>query len=533
MSSTHLPLVLLIEDEEGHAVLMRRVLQENHFRVEWAQTLKQAKSFISKISPDLILSDMNLPDGRGMSIIKSHSKQDTPVLLITGLGDEATAVEAIKSGALDYVIKSPELFDDLPRIVNRAIREWRHILSKREMETVLRASEQKYREIVEAVSDWVWEVDRKGIITYSNPRATEITGYPVEELLGHSFHRFIANLNGDSRLVIEELYRHHKPIELWQTMIVHRNTGMPVCIETNAVPVFDSDQQFSGYRGIARDITTPKLAEDELRKAKETAENVNQLKSEFMANVTHEIRTPLSGIHGLAEILLETELSDAQRETVDLIIQSSDSLSAILATIMDFSRLNSGGFESERQCFALGQVLDDVLKVVSESARKKGLWFRDCIDSTIPENVVGDPTALKQILQHLFGNAVKFTQTGGVEFRVRLLMETATDAVIDFSVTDTGIGIPVEKQDIIFESFVQADGSVTRKYGGTGLGLAVTQKLVDILQGHIDVESEPGIGSTFRVGLPFRLHRPKHVLHDNCNDYSTTHQSLHLKESIS
>jgi PAS domain S-box-containing protein len=527
------PLILLVEDNDAHAVLMNRVLLENRFRVEWSKTLKQAQTALSQIKPDLIVSDMHLPDGQGLSLIKRHSKQDIPILLITGLGDEATAVEAIKSGALDYVIKSPEMFEELPRIVNRALREWDHIQSKRKTETELRASEQKYREIMEAVSDWVWEADSEGVLRYSNPRVADLIGYSAEELLGQSVLHFSSSARNKLEQDFKKFFSHPQPIEMWEVTLFHKILGKPVHLEFNATPVFDSAGTFAGYRGIARDITKPKLAEAELRRAKEAAETANRLKSEFMSNVTHEIRTPMSGIKGMAELLLDMDLSDAQRECVNIIIQSNDYLSVIVNTILDFSRVNSGGFESELQHFSLSRLLEAVRQTASESAGVKGLWFRDWVDSGVPDDVVGDSTALKQVLEHLLGNAIKFTETGGVEFRVLMLMEKASDVVIDFSVSDTGIGIPMEKQDIIFDSFVQADGSFTRKFGGTGLGLAITQKLVDIMGGHIQVESEPGSGSTFRVGLPFRLSSRNIFSHENCNIQNLISQGLPAKGTIS
>jgi len=260
-----------------------------------------------------------------------------------------------------------------------------------------------------------------------------------------------------------------------------------------------------------------KKAEVELQRAKEAAESASRAKSDFLANVSHEVRTPMNGIIGMTSLALGTELSREQRDYLELVKSSADSLLLVINDILDFSKIEAQKLALERVPFGLDDTLAETIRMLAYSAHQKGLEIAYEIDAAVPETLIGDTVRLRQIVVNLVGNAVKFTGSGEIVVRVRVDEVKGDTAVLHFSVRDTGIGIPEAKQRLVFEPFSQADGSTTRKFGGTGLGLAICARIVEMMGGRIWIESEPGRGSTFhftgRFGVspasgPVRLTSP-------------------------
>lgn len=268
-------------------------------------------------------------------------------------------------------------------------------------------------------------------------------------------------------------------------------------VMTTQVPLRDKNGRVTGLVGIGRDITHLKKVQEAMQKAREAAEAASQAKSEFLANMSHEIRTPLNGVMGMTDLALDTELTPEQREYLETVKMSGDSLLTVINDILDFSKIEAGKIDLEALDFNLRDSLESTLKTLAVRADEKGLELLCEVAPEVPEIVRGDSSRLRQIVINLVGNAIKFTDTGEIAVKVQAEAREGSDYVCQFTVADTGIGIPENKRQLIFKPFSQADTSTTRKYGGTGLGLTISTRLVEMMGGKIWVESEVGHGSQF------------------------------------
>ena len=280
---------------------------------------------------------------------------------------------------------------------------------------------------------------------------------------------------------------------------------------TTQVPLRDKDGRVAGLVGIGHDITELKKIQAEMQRAYEVAEAASRAKSEFLANMSHEIRTPLNGIVGMTDLALETKLDREQREYLETVKVSADSLLTVINDILDFSKIEAGKMDLEHVDFDVRDSLESALKTLAVRADEKGLELLCEVVPEVPEVALGDITRLRQVLLNLVGNAIKFTNEGEIAVKVRQGARDGRELVLHFAVSDTGIGIPKDKLEMIFDPFAQADSSTTRKYGGTGLGLTISSRLVRMMGGQIWVESEEGRGSHFHFTVRLQIADQKEI----------------------
>jgi len=360
----------------------------------------------------------------------------------------------------------------------------------------LQASEEKYRTILESIEEGYFEVDLSGNLTFFNDSVCRILGYAHGELWNMN-NRSYTDADTAAMMfgIFNGIFRTGRPATIMDYQIV-RKGGEKRALEISAYLMNDQEGKPIGFRGIARDVTEKKEAE-EMRRAKLAAEAASRAKSRFLANMSHEIRTPLNGIIGMTELAMATELDGNQRKILETLHAESDALLGIINDILDFSKIEAEMLELEETPFDLSEMVDYLVNSFSHRATQKGLEIKASLAPEVPSGVVGDPGRLRQILTNLVANAIKFTDKGEIMIDISVAEDLDKRVKLRFSVTDTGIGIPEDKKETIFESFTQADSSTTRKYGGTGLGITISKQLAEMMGGGIGLESEVGVGSCF------------------------------------
>ena len=358
------------------------------------------------------------------------------------------------------------------------------------------------RSLIESNIDALMTTDPSGIITDVNKQMEALTGSTRDELIGAPFKDCFTDPKraeaGIKRVLSEKSITDYE-------LTARARDGTQTVVSYNATTFYDRGRTLQGVFAAARDVTERKRVESELQQAKAAAESASRTKSDFLASMSHEIRTPMNAIMGIADLLAKTSLSAEQDKYVQIFRRSGDNLLNLINDILDLSKVEASQLDLERTGFSLSDHLEKVIEMVAPRAHEKGLALICEIAPSVSNDLVGDPTRLRQVLLNLLGNAIKFTQAGRVFLKVEPDEDCSVPTALRFTVSDTGIGIANDKLGRVFERFTQADSSTTRRFGGSGLGLTICKRLVELMGGRIWVASEIDKGSVFAFAVPFEV----------------------------
>ena len=358
------------------------------------------------------------------------------------------------------------------------------------------------RSLIESNIDALMTTDPAGIITDVNKQMEALTGCTRDELIGAPFKNYFTDPEraeaGIKRVLSEKSLTDYE-------LTARARDGKQTIVSYNATTFYDRNRTLQGVFAAARDVTEGKRVEMELKQAKAAAESASRTKSDFLASMSHEIRTPMNAIMGIADLLAKTVLTSEQDKYVQIFRRAGDNLLNLINDILDLSKVEASQLELEQTGFSLDEQIEIVMEMVEPKAREKSLLLSLDFADNVPRQLIGDPTRLRQVLLNLLGNAIKFTQKGEVSLWITLDSNSSIPTSLRFTVSDSGIGIATEKLGQVFERFTQADTSTTRRFGGSGLGLTISKRLVELMGGRIWAESEVDKGSVFAFAIPFEI----------------------------
>ncbi|MCF8373282.1 MAG: response regulator [Bacteroidales bacterium] len=509
--------IFLIEDDDIDVMAFERALKKARIshQLDVAQDAHLAMDILTQKGAtfDCIFLDYQLPGSDGLTILKKIKSLNliVPVTVLTSQGDEKIAVQMMKLGAFDYYPKSEISTEKIARTIYSMVSL--HQLTKEKHKAQRELKEKDF--LIQKITDsspnliYVFDIETEKNV-YFNREIYSLLKYSKQEIENFGNHFFSSIIHPND---LEKVHAYHlnmvsakdEEIRIIEYQI-RRKDGTYIWLHSRDT-VFLRNEQGKAIQilGIAIDITARKKDEEELLKAKQLAEVAAQAKSEFLSSMSHEIRTPMNAIIGLTDLLLQDKLTGQTLENVKSIKQSANNLLVIINDILDFSKIEAGKITIEAIDFSLQQLIAQVVKTLNFQAERKKIKLVTHIDDEIPDMLIGDPYRLNQILLNITGNAVKFTSTGEVKIHVQKYNTNKQTVKLLFVVSDTGIGIPNEKLEGIFDSFTQAHSNNSNSYGGTGLGLAITQRLVKLQNGSISVESKVGQGSVFKVILEYQI----------------------------
>lgn len=465
---------IIVRDMESRITFWNRGAEE---RYGWS-----AGEAIGQVTHDLLKTHFPEPLEKILALLQStghwdgelvHSTRDGQTIVVSSRWSLERDARGVPTGMLE---------------INNDITE------RKRAEEALRRSNAYNRSLIEASLDPLVTIGPDGKIKDVNVATEIVTGHARSDLIGTDFASYFTD-PAKARAGYERAFR-EGAIRDFQ-LEIRQTDHIVTPVLYNASVFRDESGEVSGVFAAARDITIRLEAEEAMRRAKEAAEEAGRVKDDFLMNISHEIRTPMNGIIGLTGLALDTPLSAEQRGYLDGVMSSAEALLKMINAILDFSRIEEGSLELERSPFRLREALGSTIQTLETRAREKGLAFVHEIRPDVPDELIGDPARLWQVLVNLAGNAIKFTPQGEVSLRIEAERLEPDSTVLRFSIKDTGVGIPSDKKDALFKPFSQVDTSKTRKFGGAGLGLVVSARLVELMGGRVWFESEAGQGSTF------------------------------------
>lgn len=500
--------ILIVEDSPDDAELSVRALRRGGCDLTYQRvdTPDAMRSALQGSTWDLVIADYSMPHFNGLAALKMlrDTGLDLPFILVSGKVGEEVAVEAMRCGADDYVLKSN--LARLPLAVERELRDY-------EVRIERNRAEARYRSLVDRVPVGLFRISPAGDILEFNPALIDMLGFQDGDSLKKAD---VAELwlRPQERARFEAVIEREGVVKNFE-MEMRRRDGSVIWCEQSARAVYDAAGKVGHWEGVLVDVTSRKLAEEEANRARDRVRDLAletaRLRSDFLASMSHEIRTPLTGIIGTGELLSRFDLTPEQRRLTEIIRSSGELLLTIVNDILDFSKLADGKVVLEKLDFDLLEMTEGLVDSFAAAARAKGIELAMYVDLKMTTGLLGDQGRLRQVLNNLVANAIKFTEHGEVTVRVTETEDATGGVLVRFEIADTGIGIPFAAQGRLFQPFVQAESSTSRRFGGTGLGLVIAAKLTDQMGGEIGFESDPGKGSNFHFTA--RLERGAEIVH--------------------
>jgi len=436
-----------------------------------------------------------------------------------GTGVEYTAVRKDGSTFPALIYASPLIKKDKATGLRGIVVD---ISERIKVESALKESEEKFRRIFESFPDLYYQADLEGTIKLVSPSIKRITGYAEDELIGQSVEKVYFDLNERKKFSIEIIKNGF--VENYELKLVKKN-GDVADASVNSHLIYNENGKPTGVEGTIHDITERKQTEKKLKQAKQQADSANQAKSEFIANMSHEIRTPMNTVIGFSELLFSLITDKVQKSYLQSISIAGQNLLKLIDDILDLSKIESGKLVLQPEPVSIKSLLSEMQQIFKLDVERKNLKFQIIVSNELPGTLLLDETRLRQILLNLVGNAIKFTDEGFIKVSVTMQNISGDENKLDLklSVEDSGIGVPEEELEMIFESFKQYDGKRSRKYGGTGLGLTITKRLVEMMNGKILVRRKQEKGSVFEIILrDVNVSKSKVVTEKKQDDVETT-----------